>query len=409
MGSAPLRLRRAAWVRDSFWLVPALCGSLSVMLAVGLSFAQLRLGLPVGGVLPSTPAGARSLLSSIITAMISFTALVFSITIVVIQLAASQYSPRILRTFQEDRIIQGTLGTFVATFLFAMVVLATLPGDADAKLPELSLAVAILLVALSTAIFVYYLHHVTTIMRIAHTVAAIGAQTRADIKRHHLRFSEPPAFARPAPVDRLVLAPRPGVLAHSDLNSLAVIARRYRCAVSVLPNPGDFVPQGAPVLAVHRVAGEEPRDVDPTKLLSAITLGPERVHGQDIAFGFRQLADIAERALSPGVNDVTTAVRAVQESHDLLRHLAARPQPSWWVVAGQGGVTRVYARRQTLDSFLAVAVDDVLQAGQGQPRITTLLAAVLADLATVAPEAQRPAINRRLTRLRELSSDADPG
>ncbi len=117
---------RLAEIRQSFWLIPALFAASAVVLAIGLSVLELRLRLPVESILPSGPPGARSLLSSIITAMISFTALVFSITVVALQLASSQYSPRVLRTFLQDRVIQSTLGTFVATFLFAMVVLAAL-------------------------------------------------------------------------------------------------------------------------------------------------------------------------------------------------------------------------------------------------------------------------------------------
>ena len=149
--------------------------------AIGLSALELQLDLPFGGVVPSGPAGARSLLSSIITAMISFTALVFSITVVALQLASSQYSPRVLRTFLQDRIIQATLGTFVATFLFAMVVLAALPDQEDQRLPELSLAVSIALVLASSATFIYYLHHITTVMRVSHIIGSIGAQTRRSI------------------------------------------------------------------------------------------------------------------------------------------------------------------------------------------------------------------------------------
>ncbi|TDB92556.1 DUF2254 domain-containing protein, partial [Micromonospora fluostatini] len=301
---------RLAEIRESFWLVPAIFSIGAVAVAIGLSALELQLNLPVGGILPSGPAGARSLLSSIITAMISFTALVFSITVVALQLASSQYSPRVLRTFLQDRIIQATLGTFVATFLFAMVVLAALPTQEDQRLPELSLAVSIALVLASSATFIYYLHHITTVMRVSHIIGAIGAQTRRSIA--HLPPPDAPPSAVPERVTRSVPATQPGMISNVDLALLGRLAREHDCAITVVPTPGDFIVAGAPLLLVHRTNGGTPRLLPTEAAEQCVTIGVERTPGQDLGFGFRQLADIAERALSPAVNDVTTAVRTVQ-------------------------------------------------------------------------------------------------
>ncbi|MFV2098948.1 DUF2254 family protein [Micromonospora sp. LOL_014] len=170
-------LPRLRGVWGSFWAVPAAIATGAVLGAILLTALDLRLRLD--GFLPSGPEGARSLLSSVITAMISFTALVFSITVVAVQLASSQYSPRVLRTFLRDRVTQATLGTFVATFLFAMVVLAALPGRSEARLPALSLAVSMALVLGSTGMFIYYLHHMTALMRVSHMMRRSGYRAGA--------------------------------------------------------------------------------------------------------------------------------------------------------------------------------------------------------------------------------------
>lgn len=398
------RSARIGAVRDSFWLIPAACAVGAVLGAIGLSVLEVRLVVELGGVLPSGPAGARSLLSSIITAMISFTALVFSITVVALQLASSQYSPRVLRTFLQDRVIQLTLGTFVATFLFAMVVLAALPDGADVRLPEVSLALAIALVLLSSGIFIYYLHHITTVMRVSHIIAAIGAQTRRNIERHDPR-SAVPGGDDPRSADsevdtplgqvvQVVGAPAAGMVTDVALEPLARLAREHDCAISVLPTPGDFVVAGAPILAVHQVGENPPRPLDETAVTRTVSLGVERTPGQDVGFGFRQLADIAERALSPGVNDVTTAVRALQEAHDLLRRVAGRPVTAR-IVRDEDGTVRARVERPSFDSFLAVTIDDVRLVAGDQPRVTRLLDAILADLATVALPEHRPALRRR--------------
>ncbi|SCG44237.1 Uncharacterized membrane protein [Micromonospora echinaurantiaca] len=384
---------RIAQIRDSFWLVPAAVASGAMLAATGLSVLELRLGLPVEGILPSGPAGARSLLSSIITAMISFTALVFSITVVALQLASSQYSPRVLRTFLQDRVIQATLGTFVATFLFAMVVLAALPADDNEQLPELSLAVSMALVLASTGVFIYYLHHITTIMRVSHIIAAIGAQTRRTIDRHVPERDEP-APVIVGEVVQVVPAPGPGFVTDVDLALLARLAREYHCVLAVVPSPGDFVVAGAPLLNVHPAPSRTPRPLPAERAVRGVTIGTERTPGQDIGFGFRQLTDIAERALSPALNDITTAVRAVQEAHELLRRLAMRPDPAR-VVRDADGTVRVRANHLAYDTYLAMIVDEV-RATSTQPRIARLLEAVVTDLDTVALPAHRPAIRRRL-------------
>ncbi|MDW5329687.1 DUF2254 domain-containing protein [Plantactinospora sp. KLBMP9567] len=387
---------QVASIWSSFWLLPALFAAASVALAIVLSAVEARLVLPLGGILPSGPAGARALLSSIITAMISFTALVFSITVVALQLFSSQYSPRALRTFLQDRGIQVVLGTFVATFLYSMALLATLPDSAGTRLPELSLTISIVMVLISVAAFIYYLHHMTTIMRVSHVIASIGAQTRRSVHRHLDPGEGGPATGPLGPVEQVLTAPGAGVVTTTDLPRLAAVADRRRCVLVVVPLPGEYVVAGAPLLRVHRAGHSPPLPVRPDEVFTAIDVGPERAPGQDIGFGFRQLADIAERALSPGINDITTAVRAIQEMHDLLRRLLQRSDGPH-VVRNSTGEIRALMRRQSYESYLTVAIDDVRHAGQGQPRVLRLLASVLEDLAADAPARYRDAVDRRRT------------
>ncbi|WBB55589.1 DUF2254 domain-containing protein [Verrucosispora sp. WMMD573] len=384
---------RLAEIRQSFWLIPALFAVSAVVVAIGLSVLELRLRLPVETILPSGPAGARSLLSSIITAMISFTALVFSITVVALQLASSQYSPRVLRTFLQDRVIQSTLGTFVATFLFAMVVLAALPARDSERLPELSLAVSMSLVLASTAMFIYYLHHITTVMRVGHIIVAIGAQTRRTIDRHVPDREEPAWIA--GEVVQVVPAAAAGLVTSADLALLARLAREHDCAITVVPAPGDFVVAGAPLLHCHRLPSGKPRTLPAESVANSVTIDVERTPGQDVGFGLRQLADIATRALSPASNDVTTAVRAVQEAHDLLRRLATRPDPVG-IVRDDDGTVRVLANRPAFDTYLAMIIDELRNTADGQPRIDRLLDTVVTDLDSVALATHRPAIRRRM-------------
>lgn len=401
---------RAASVRNSFWLIPACFATGSVLLAVAMSTVELRLVLPLGDIVPGGPAGARALLSAIITAMISFTALVFSITVVALQLAASQYSPRILRTFIQDRVIQTALGLFIATFLFAIIVLASLPDQPRADqsqpgLPQLSLSTSLLLVLGSSGMFVWYLQHVTTIMRVSHIIAAIGSQTRRSIDAHYTTQPQPDPPVPSVPPGRVIPSNSTGAISDIALDRLATAAATHNCLIRVIPKPGDFVVAGDPLLAVHPTDPTAPPRLPRGTADRTITIGPERSPGQDIGFGFRQLADIAERALSPGVNDLTTAVRAIQESHDLLRRLVSRPDQPQTAYDAQGQL-RVVAPRQSFGSFLAIAIDDVAHAGRDQPRITSLLHQVLTDLSATAAAQHHAAINRCRTLLARNSPAA---
>ena len=166
------------------WLVPAACVAGAIGLAVALIVVDADLR-PAGGVLlfPGPPSGARSFLSAIVQAMISFTAVVFSITVVVLQLSSSQYSPRVLRRFLRDRLIQSSLGVFVATFAYAMVVLRAVKGGSGTGeatfVPRLAVTGAFALVLASVALFVAYIGHVVNMIRVATVIASIGADTRA--------------------------------------------------------------------------------------------------------------------------------------------------------------------------------------------------------------------------------------
>ena len=202
----PAHLRET--VRSSFWLVPAACVAVAIGLAMLLTTIDQRLG-QAGSPLVFTggPEAARTLLSTItlvimaiITSMISFTGLVFSITVVVLQLTSSQFSPRVLRTFLSDRANQLALGVFTATFVYAMMVLRTVRSSFEGSpfVPQLATTVAVGLVLLSVGIFLYYIHHITNSIRAASIIAGIGRETRAELDRRYPEDGGDPSPPRPA-------------------------------------------------------------------------------------------------------------------------------------------------------------------------------------------------------------------
>ena len=398
-------MRLLAWARGRFWVLP----TVFAVVAAGLGFTVPELD----GLLLQTsnlpflfgggPEGARALLSAIIGSMITFTALVFSITIVVLQLTSSQFSPRVLRSFLRDRFNQVTLGVFVATFVYAMVVLRSVRGTASVSpfVPQLAVTMGFLLVLASVVVFLFYLHHMAQAIRVATIIAGIAEETRDVLdRRHPEEENETPAAlaGQDGTRGRVVAARRSGVVQSVDTDALADAAVRAGATVEGLRALGEFVPSGA---GLFRVSGGE---VDDRKLIGAIILGEERSLDQDVGFGLRQLVDIAARALSPGVNDPTTAVQVLDQLHDLLRRLATRPLPTNRVVRRDGRVVVVAPATGFVD-YLDLAVDEIHHWGGDDPRIAARLRGLLSDVHSAARREHRPVIARKLASWNELPPD----
>jgi uncharacterized membrane protein len=391
-----------AWARGRFWLLPAVCAVAAGLLGVGMTALDgvLVQAVDVPFLFGGGPEGARALLSAIIGSMISFTALVFSITIVVLQLTSSQFSPRVLRTFLRDRFNQATLGVFVATFVYAMAVLRAVRGTTGSApfVPQLAVTTAFAFVLCSVLVFLLYLHHTAQAIRVATIIDGIAEETRTHLDRYMPTedddVPEVPIVEDRRPA-RLVAARRPGVIQSVDIRALARIAGHAGATVEGLRALGEFVPAGA---ELFRVSGGE---VDDDQLIGAIVVGRERSLDQDVGFGLRQLVDIATRALSPGVNDPTTAVQVLDQLHDLVRRLVTRPLPSRRAVCQDGRVVVVVPATGFAD-FLDLAVDEIHHWGGDDPRIRARLCGLLGDVYTAARPEHRPSIARKLASWDEL-------
>lgn len=395
-------------LRSAFWLVPSLCVLASIGLAVGLIALDQHLPAAHGFFLyPGPPDGARSFLSSIITAMISFTGLVFSITIVVLQLTSGQFSPRVLRMFLRDRTIQATLGVFMATFVYAMTVQRAVLGTQghDPFVPRIAVTVAFVFVLASVGLFIRYIDHVANLVRAATIVSAIGAQARHVLERRYppdAAAPEEPAAPRPAP-SRTIPARSAGVLVSVNEELLVRIAADAGCVLALVPRVGDFVPAGAPLCLVRPqsplAAGDGPDHGDELddRVHGEVALDTERTMEQDLAFGFRQLVDIAERALSPAVNDPTTACQSLDVLHDLLRRLATRHLPGG-SFRDPGGRVRLVVPQYAFADFLAVAVGEVWRYGSDAAQVPERIAGMLVDLAAAALPEHRRAVQHWLGR-----------
>lgn len=378
--------RVAEYVRSSLWVVPATGAVLAVAAGLGTvaldQATRARLGFTGGA------DGARAVLATIATAMITLTGLVFSILIVALQLASAQFSPRVMRTFLRDRSSKIALAAFVATFSFALTVLRATRAD---EVPGISVSIAIVLVFTSIGIFIHYINHTAQAIRAASIIEAVASETRASIDRLYPRESPPPP-PRPdlgAAAVTIVNKRGPGVLTGFDADQIVAAAATAGAIVVLRVGVGDFVPAGAPLLDLHGC------DAGACDVAGHLSFARERTMRQDAAFGVRQLVDLAAKALSPGINDPTTAVQAIDQLHDILRRLAARPIAPGRVADANADVRLLYPA-MAWEGFVSLAVDEIRLYGAGSLQVLRRLRGMLDDLLEIAGEERRPPLREQL-------------
>jgi uncharacterized membrane protein len=386
-------------LRTSLWLVPLLCllaGVLLVSLTLAIDRAADYRLVPQS--LTGTPSDAQTILSSVASAMASLTSLVLTVTLVAVQLAMGQFSPRIVGALLTDRFSQVSIGLFATTFVVAVVTLREIRGSDTGTVPGLSVLLAYALMAASVVVLILFVHHAGQGLRVAGLIDLVGDRTRLLIARQ-----ADDSLAIDADADPDVVTTRaPGNLIRVDRPALVTAARRADCVLELVPMVGDFVVGGAALFRVHpgprpTAAGDgRPAErLDPDQLARLVLLGPERVHTEDLPYGLRKLVDIAERSIAQPFNDPTTAVQARHRLHDLLRQLAIQAQPRG-EHRDEDGVVRLVERTLSWDGYVRLAFDEIRLAGAGTPQVSRRLCAALQDLKTVAPPDRQEPLDRQL-------------
>lgn len=388
------RARRT--LHEGYWVIPALCVVAAGALATVLVWVDESLQLNgVVWVFAGGPDSARSLLSTISTSMLSLAALTFSITMVVLQLASSQFSPRAMPTFLRDRQNQLTLGVFLATYVYALLALREIRGaeaPAGQFVPGLTIGVAFALVLVSIGFFVAYIHHIATSIQIATILQRIADECRHAMHRDYgdADKRDAPSTAPPSTSPSLVVAAnRAGVLAGVKVSRLVHLARERDVLVRVLARPGDFICAGAPLLAVE--GGTE----DDADWSAAVVQVSRRDEHNDVTLGLRQLVDIAERALSPGINDPSTASQCLDQLHDLLRALATAPYPRE-ITRDEHGHPRLVTPQVRWADHVGLVFDEMRLWGAGSLQVRAKLQQMVDDLLDVAPPERREPLLDRL-------------
>ena len=313
---------RAFWldVRASYWFIPALLTVFAFLLALGTVWIDRHGGSQwlsyLGWFEPSRPEGARAQLTVIATATIGIASTVFAITIAAVAYASGNYGPRLLTNFMNDRGNQVSLGVFIATFMFNLMVLRVVrnpetgaagPAEAAAFVPQVSVIVAAGSMILAVAVLVYFLHHIPASIRINSVLGGIGRRLIHDIEA---RFPEEGGAAEPQPIERgePVRATDTGYIEIIDFAALDRLAKKEGMKVALQVRTGDFI---HPHLPMVEVSGATLHRELQRKIRDCFSLGESRTPTQDLEFLIDELVEIGLRALSPGVNDPFTAITSM--------------------------------------------------------------------------------------------------
>ncbi|WP_299441357.1 DUF2254 domain-containing protein [uncultured Phycicoccus sp.] len=381
-----------------FWVLPAVILGVAAVAGATIPRIDEHLLGDVVYLFGGNADSARSLLSTIASAMISVTGLVFSITMVVMQLASSQFTPRLLGSFLGSRVVQVTLGVFTASFVFALMVLRDVRAGDSPFVPQLSVTLAFGLVLASVGLFLAFIHHITDSIQVSEVVDRIAVSTVRTLEEgSDAEWDDssavPPSWSQqPGPMVTVTSGEGHGVVQRIHYTRLAECAERAGVVVELLTRAGEVRHRGQELAVVHGAHADD-EVVDAVR--EAFGLGSERTLPQDPEFGLRQLVDIAERALSPGINDPTTAVQVLDELHRVLRVAAIRPDRSAYIVDGSGTV-RVLDRPPTFAGMLDLALDEIAHYGAETLQVPRRIDALLADLESMArPEHAATVVAKR--------------
>ena len=404
-GQQARRTRFREWRTESLWFWPCLA------IVAAWVLGEVLLGHGPGFVnrdhLVSTDIQSeQAVLSTVATAILTFTGVVFSISLVALQVASTQYSPRLVRSFVRKPASKTALSVFLATFVYSVTVLAGIGTTlANRRPPAAAVGVAYLLSLASVVVFTFFVNSMVRSMRVSYVIEDLATETRRSLDRVVPRSDGIVDSARLRLVSDPVLIQfqtRSRVLAGVDVAALVTLAQRHDCVLRLRHRIGTYVVEGDPFLEVH--GGRPPSWGEVARCLE---LGAVRAFYQEARYGFRQLVDIAIRALSPAVNDPTTAVQVIERLQGLLNHIIDRPDPPSAYVDAAGDV-RLIRVEPDWEQLVGLSFVEIIRYGADAPQVSRRLLAAFDDLEHRATRGRGAALSTlRTWLLREVEQRGD--
>lgn len=384
-------------LRANFWFVPTVMAVAAALLS--LATIHLDRATPyhnrlatLGWFFTRGPEGSRAVLATVAGSMMTITSVTFSITIVALQLASSQFGPRLLRNFMRDRGNQFALGTFIGTFTYSLLILRTINGtEGEQFVPHISVTVGLGLAMASLGVFIYFIHHAAGSIQTENVLAGVCRDLDDAIDRLYPADAGeggvepglgeadlPEAFDREA---EPILAVSSDYLQAVDLERLLALASERDMIVAIPLRPGKFVFAGDALARAWPPGRLEEGDAEAIR--GAFYLGMRRTPAQDVEFAIDQLVEVAVRAASPGVSDPFTVINCIDRLGASLGRLAGREVPSAYRYDHDGRL-RLIADRSTLPGIVDAAFNQIRQAGRGDAAVTMRLLECIAAVGRLA-------------------------
>jgi uncharacterized membrane protein len=399
--SLPLILRHAMYNLRGGFLVRPLTIALSLgFLGALLSWLEEEFPAASGWVptvlFPShaDPQVAQVILAGIAGSIMTVVSIVFAILLMTLTLASMQFSPRIIVSFSRDHVTQWTLGIFLGTFSYCMAALPTARSLPRPFAPVATVLGAMVLALVCVGWLLFFIHHISQAISVSHIVDRIAEETEAMIyemmpwlhQPNHTRDIEP---LRPNPSEVAILSNDSGYIRFIDTRRLVIVAKQYHVTVRVLRRVGHFLPAGVPLMMVSK--GSRLPAEGTAELLAAFDLGPTRTLQQDVEFGVLQIVDIALKAISPAVNDPTTAINCIDQLSRILIRFASREPPED-LLYDPPGIVRVSIGWIHFERLLDAAFEQIRMYSKSDVAVSLRLLRALGDIAITTPDLE----NRRI-------------
>ncbi len=369
-------------LRSSMWFIPGLMALSGIVLSAAVIRLDATLALESAGWFQGKAPSARAMLGAIAGSMMSVTGVTFSITIVALSLASSQFGPRLLRNFMRDRRNQFVLGTFIATFVFCLLGLRAIDDRPDVTIPIITVMTGIGLAILSLGVFIFFIHHISVSIQADAVLATVAHEIEDSIDRLY-----PESFGEGGPAPRgdnrlegeprEVFAARSGyvqAIAEEELLSAAI---DKDLVVELIHRPGSFIVEGE---RVAKVWGTDLDDDILKRVRGVFIIGQKRTAEQDIEFLIDQLVETASRSLSPGINDPVTAMTCTNRLGAALSALGRREFPSPYRYDEEGRL-RVIVDVSTFSGIMDAAFNQIRQYSTSSVAVTVRLLEVFAVIA----------------------------
>jgi uncharacterized membrane protein len=378
------RYRIRLYLRNSIWIYPALSIALGLVSVAILNRIERAMGLEMNISLDT----ARSIMGTVSSSMFAMLVLLCSAILVAVQLASAQLTPRIITLVYRDPARKLALSSFAFIFTFSVGVLVRM----EASVPLLTSYIAAYGFLLNLAVFLLLVDGLGKALRPSSALRNVATTGRDVIREVYPRSLKSRHEAPPQHLDcldgdpsRVVLNAVDGVVLAFDLRGLVSSAQKANCLIEMVPQVGDFIAAGDPLFRVYKNG----RSLSEDAFRERVALGQERTLEQDPMFAFRIIVDIASKALSPAINDPTTAVLAIDQIHHLLRDVGARHLANGQERDSAGQVRLVY-RTPDWEDFVELAVTEVRQYGRDSIQVMRRLRAMLENLIDTLPSERAP-------------------